>query len=60
MTEGLVKIIIKKDTGEIANTFHLKKGSFFGEVALLTQSVRSSDVVAIDFCICESFSRDHF
>jgi CRP-like cAMP-binding protein len=37
MTEGIVKVIIKKEgTEEVVNSFHLKKGSYFGEVALLT------------------------
>ena len=38
MTEGIVKVVIRKtqQSEEIVNSFQLKKGAFFGEVALLT------------------------
>jgi CRP-like cAMP-binding protein len=62
MTEGIVKVVVRKSqqSDEIVNTFQLKKGAFFGEVALLTQTKRTSDVVAIDFCVLESFTRESF
>jgi CRP-like cAMP-binding protein len=47
MTEGVVKVIVKKSgSEEVLQQFNLKKGAFFGEVALLTQAKRTSDIVA--------------
>ena len=71
MTEGVVKVVVKKANSEdIITQFNLKKGTFFGEVALLTQAKRTSDVVAsftkifdiaiVDFCVLESFTRESF
>ncbi len=61
MTDGVVKVLVRNEnSGDITLQFNLKKKSFFGEVALLTSSKRTSDVIAVDFCILECFSRDNF
>ena len=61
MTEGTVKIVMKQmETGIVYNQYYLNKKSYFGEVSVLTQCLRTSDAIAIDFCILECFTRSSF
>ncbi len=58
LIEGVVEVIIKakKKKGGI----FLTKGAYFGEIALISQSRRTSSVKAADFCILEVFSKKHY
>lgn len=58
LTEGLAEIIIHKEEKLIS--ILLNKGAYFGEISLITNSLRTSDVKAIDFCIVESFTKDDY
>ncbi|QRM57522.1 cation:proton antiporter [Sinorhizobium sp. BG8] len=44
VASGAVEVLLEK------GTIRLEAGSFFGEMALLTGTPRTADVVAIDFC----------
>ena len=58
LNEGLAEILIKKE--EKTLSILLRKGAYFGEIALITNSLRTSDVRAIDFCIVEAFTKDDY
>jgi CRP-like cAMP-binding protein len=58
LTEGLAEVIIKREDKRISIV--LKKGSYFGEIALITNSLRTSDVRAMDFCVVEIFNKEDF
>ena len=58
LTEGLAEVLIKREDKRIS--IILKKGSYFGEIALITNSLRTSDVRAIDFCVVEIFKKEDF
>jgi len=58
LIEGLAEILIKKEDKILS--ILLRKGAYFGEIALITNSVRTSDVKAIDFCIVEAFTKDDY
>lgn len=58
LTEGLAEILIFKENKLLS--IILSKGAYFGEIALITNSLRTSDVKAIDFCIVEIFTKDDY
>lgn len=58
LTEGVAEILIKKENKLLS--IILSKGAYFGEIALITNSMRTSDVKAIDFCIVEIFTKDDY
>ena len=58
LTEGIAEVIINKDDKKIS--IILKKGAYFGEIALITNSRRTSDVRSLDFCVVEIFTKNEF
>lgn len=59
IVEGSVKVIGKKASGP-KYEFFLKKGGYFGEVALISNSRRTANVVAVDFCLLESLHKNDY
>jgi voltage-gated potassium channel len=59
IVEGNVEVVGKKSNGTSFN-FILKKGEYFGEVALISNSRRTSDVNAVDFCLLESLHQNDY
>jgi len=65
--EGKVEIVIKKPIvqpdGQTIIKFekiYLEKGSYFGEIALIANSKRTTDVNAYEFCILDTFSKTDY
>ena len=59
LTDGLAEVIIYKDEtdSEKVISLPLTKGTYFGEIALITNSFRTSDVNAVDYCTVEIFTK---
>ena len=60
MTDGLAERLSKRHNGTEEQSFRIKKGSFFGEIALLSNhnaSRRREDVLAIDYCFVDVFTK---
>ncbi|KRX03617.1 Cyclic nucleotide-binding protein [Pseudocohnilembus persalinus] len=61
LMDGVAKVILKNDDpNNPPFTQFLQKGSYVGEIALIIDSKRTADVQAIDFTICEIFTREHY
>lgn len=65
LTSGLVEVVIKKNptrTNPSPNPLKimLKQGAYFGEIALISNSRRTSDVVALDFCTVEMLTKSQY
>ena len=60
--DGVAKIIIRnvEDPSKPPLNFFQKKGDYFGEIALIIDSKRTADVQAVDFTICEIFTRESY
>lgn len=62
--EGIVEILLpKKGAGPNEKQFtaiFLERGAYFGEIALISNSKRTVDVNAFEFCILESFNKDDY
>jgi signal-transduction protein with cAMP-binding, CBS, and nucleotidyltransferase domain len=57
LIDGVAKIVLKSQ--ENSDIF-IKKGEYFGEIALIIDSKRTADVISVDFTICEKFSRERY
>ena len=58
---GIAKIVIKtENSNKPSLQIFLKKGEYFGEIALIIDSKRTADVQASDFTICETFNRENY
>ena len=55
LVEGIAKVIINPET-----IIMLKKGDYFGEIALIINSKRTADILTVDFTICETFKKVHY
>lgn len=62
LTEGIVRVMLKSldNPNKRPYAVFLNKGSYFGEIALIADAKRTSDVIATDFCITETFSKNDF
>jgi hypothetical protein len=62
LTDGLAEVIIYKDETDSDKVISLPltKGSYFGEIALITNSFRTSDVNAVDYCTVEIFTKSDY
>lgn len=60
--DGIAKVVIKnhEDPNKPPINIFLKKGEYFGEIALIIDSKRTADVIAVDFSICEVFTRENY
>ena len=58
LIEGVVEVILK--SRKKTRGLFLKKGAYFGEIALISQSRRTSNVKSADFCILEVFSKKDY
>jgi len=52
ITEGNVEIKVNKKL-----SFFREKGSFFGEVSLFSNSRKTTDIVAVDYCFVEVLNK---
>lgn len=60
IVEGSVRVVGKKANGP-KYEFFIEKGGYFGEVALISNSRRTANVGAVDFCLLESLHKaDYF
>ncbi len=57
ISKGSVEIFLEKGNISIAT---LPEGSFFGEIALVKESLRTASVRALDFCDIYTLSKDSF
>lgn len=58
ITEGTCEVVIKRADKNVL--FNLTKRQYFGEIALISNSTRTSDVNALEFCILEMFSKKDY
>lgn len=59
IVEGSAKVVGKKASGQ-KYEFFLKKGEYFGEVALISNSRRTANVNAVDFCLLETLHKNDY
>ena len=60
LVEGRVSIFIEDKQGQIIELTQIQEGSFFGEMALLTDSKRTASVKAITNCKLMCLTQDSF
>ena len=57
---GRVHVSRKNDKAETEDLGKMQKGTYFGELALITDSERLATVTAMEKCICLEFHKDAF
>ncbi len=57
---GRARVITSYDVGKHVDLLILDRGSYFGEMALLTGEPRAATIQAIDKCVCAMISKNSF